>query len=126
MRLPRLLVDENLSIALPAFAHRRGFQCAHVAHIGFRTWKDWHLLREITEQDWVLVTNNAFEFRERYRLLELHPGAVFILPSVQRPRQIDLFQAALGSIERTPDLINTALDVLYQGEQIAVRRYALP
>jgi hypothetical protein len=39
-------------------------------------------LKVIAEQDWVLVTNNAIEFRGRYREIELHPGVVFLVPVV--------------------------------------------
>jgi hypothetical protein len=126
LSLPRLLVDENLSVKLPPVAHARGFDCAHVAHTGFHTWKDWSLLDEVAKSDWVLVTNNAVEFRGRYRQIELHPGVVFIVPSVRRTRQIELFEAALLDIVADPDLVNTALDVAYDGDQITVRRYPLP
>jgi hypothetical protein len=66
LSLPRLLIDENLSVALPPVAHARGFECAHVAHRGFHTWKDWSLLEAVADADWVLITNNAVEFRGRY------------------------------------------------------------
>lgn len=126
MSLPRLLIDENLSVALPPAAHARGFECAHVAHRGFHTWKDWSLMEEVAASDWVLVTNNAVEFRGRYRQVELHPGVVFIVPNVRRPQQIELFEAALNDIAAAPDLINTALDVGFEGQEIVVRRYGLP
>ena len=54
----------------------------HVNHLGLRTETDWDLLKVIAEQDWVLVTNNAIEFRGRYRAIELHPSIVFLLPAV--------------------------------------------
>jgi predicted nuclease of predicted toxin-antitoxin system len=123
---PRLLVDENLSVALPPIAHARGFECGHVAHLGFHQWKDWSLLERIAEEDWVLVTNNAVEFRGRFHKIELHPGVVFILPNVRRALQIELFEAALDDLEANPDLINMAIDVSYEGGDIVVRRYALP
>lgn len=111
---------------LPPVAHARGFECAHVAHNGFHTWKDWSLMEEVETSDWVLVTNNTVEFRGRYRRIDLHPGVVFIVPNVRRPQQIELFDAALRDIEANPDVVNSALDVIYEGDQIAVRRYALP
>lgn len=126
MSLPRLLIDENLSVALPPVAHARGFECAHVAHQGFQTWKDWSLMEEVASSDWVLVTNNAVEFRGRYRQIDLHPGVVFIIPNVRRPQQIELFEAALSDIEADPELINRALDVTYDGGDIVVQRYRLP
>jgi predicted nuclease of predicted toxin-antitoxin system len=126
LSLPRLLIDENLSVALPPVAHTRGFECAHVAHQGFHTWKDWSLMDEVASSDWVLVTNNAVEFRGRYKQIDLHPGVVFIVPNVRRPQQIELFEGALSDIEADPDLINAALDVTYDGGDIVVHRYPLP
>lgn len=126
MRPPRFLVDENLSILLPATAHARGYEASHVNHRGLNKAKDWDILRVIAEEDWVLVTNNAIEFRGRYQRLAVHPGVVFILAAVPRLQQIGLFSAALDSIDGSPDTVNTAIDVDYAGEQIRVRRYRLP
>jgi hypothetical protein len=93
---------------------------------GLHRSKDWDILRVIGEEDWILVTNNAIEFRGRYRNPEIHPGIIFILPSVPRAQQRELFSAALDEIQRSPDLVNTALDISYKEDQILVRRYALP
>ena len=88
----------------------RGFECAHVVHHGFHTWKDWSLMQEVADGDRVLVTNNAVEFRGRYRRVDLHPGVVFIVPNVRRVQQVELFEAALADIAATPELVNQALD----------------
>jgi predicted nuclease of predicted toxin-antitoxin system len=88
---PRFLVDENLSPVLVASARNRGFEAMHVNHLGLRTEADWDLLQVVAEQDWVLVTNNAVEFRGRHRQIELHPGVVFLLPAVRREAQLRLF-----------------------------------
>jgi hypothetical protein len=61
----------------------------------------------------VLVTNNAIEFRGRYRQIALHPGVVFLLPAVRREAQLRLFVAALDHVRKHPDLVNTALDVTF-------------
>jgi len=83
-------------------------------------------MEEVAASDWVLVTNNAVESRGRYRQVELHPGVVFSVPNVRRAQQIELFEAALDDIAAAPDLVNTALDATYEGEEIVVRRYGLP
>lgn len=106
MTTPRFLVDENLSPALVDPARERGFEAMHVNHLGLRTDTDWDLLRIIAGQDWVLVTNNAIEFRGRYRRIELHPGVVFLLPAVRRTQQVRLFEAALDHVRLHPDLTN--------------------
>jgi hypothetical protein len=51
---------------------------------------------------------------------------VFIVPNVRRPQQIELFEAAPQDIEADSDLLNVALDVAYEDDEIVVRRYPLP
>ena len=126
MKAPRFLVDENLSVLLPGTAHARGYEATHINHYGLRQSKDWDILKVVAEEDWILVTNNAFEFRGRYQRIEVHPGVVFLIPAVPRQQQIELFSAALDTITRAPDMTNTALDVAYAGNHIRVNRYILP
>ena len=127
MTAPRFLVDENLSVKLPEAAHQRGFEATHVVHLGLSEWTDWDILDVIDKHEWILVTNNAVEFRSRYRAIKIHPGVVFLLPSVRREQQLTLFKAALDDIAINPDMINQAIDVdLAEGSKIIVRRYELP
>lgn len=127
MNAPRFLVDENLSPALVDPARERGFEAMHVNHLGLRTDTDWDLLRVVAEQDWVLVTNNAIEFRGRYGRIELHPGVVFLLPAVRRAQQVRLFEAALDHVRSHPDLTNRALDVALDPlGHVTVTPYDLP
>ncbi len=127
MTAARFLIDENLSPALVAVAHGCGFEATHVNYLGLRTNTDWDLLDVVADQDWVLVTNNAIEFRGRYRRITLHPGVVFLLPSVPRLNQIRLFAAALSVIQVLPDLVNQALDVtMADGSEPVVVTYDLP
>ena len=124
----RFLVDENLSVKLPEVAHKRDFEATHVIHLGLSGWDDWNILEIVEKAGWVLVSNNAVEFRSRYRGIEVHPGVVFLLPSVRREQQIMLFEAALDDIAINPDMTNQALDVCFSEDarKILVRRYALP
>ena len=62
-----LLIDENLSIELPGFAHAAGFESQHVNQLGLRTKGDPVLMRRIVDDDWTLVTNNWREFLARYK-----------------------------------------------------------
>ncbi len=127
MTAPRFLIDENLSPYLVSPAHDRGYEAAHVNHLGLRCETDWDLLKIIAAEDWTLVTNNAIEFRGRYREIELHPGVVFLLPSARRPDQLRLFTAALDHVANQPDLINLALDVAFGSQDEAVvTEYHLP
>jgi Domain of unknown function (DUF5615) len=108
-------------------ARRRGFEAMHVNYLGLRTETDWDLLKVIAEQDWVLVTNNAIEFRGRYRAIELHPGVIFLLPTVRRAEQLRLFEAALRHVSTDGDMVNRALDVAFDRNRAAiVTAYDLP
>jgi len=97
---PRFLVDENLSVKLPEVTHRCGFEATHVVHLGFGEWKDWNILEVVEEHGWVLVTNNAVEFRSRYRAVKIHPGVIFLLPSVRREQQL-MHHRGRGNMWRT-------------------------
>jgi predicted nuclease of predicted toxin-antitoxin system len=124
---PRFLIDENLSLALVEPARQRGFEAMHVNHLGLRTETDWDLLKVIAEQDWVLVTNNAIEFRGRYRDIELHPGVVFLLPAVRRAEQLRLFETVLDHVSTNADMVNRALDVTLDSNlSVVVTAYDLP
>ena len=124
---PRFLIDENLSPLLVEPARARGYEAMHVNHLGLRTEADWDLLRVVAAQDWVLVTNNAIEFRGRYREIDLHPGVVFLLPAVRRADQVRLFEAVLDHVQGHPDLVNMALDVAFDGAgEPTVAEYELP
>ena len=109
----RFLIDENLSPALVEPAQERGFEAIHVSHLGLRTETGWDLLKVVAEQDWVLVTNNAIEFRGRYGSIELHPGVIFFLPAVRRPEKVRLFEAASDHAQIHPDMVNRALDIAF-------------
>ena len=127
MTPPRFLIDENMSPALTEIARTAGFEAMHVNYLGLRTNTDWELLKVIEEHDWVLVTNNAIEFRGRYREIELHPGVVFLLPAVPRREQVRLFEAALDYVRIYPDLVNVALDVAFDSDlEAVVIPYDLP
>lgn len=123
---PRFLVDENLSVLLPNAAQAHNFEAIHVNHRGLHQARDWEILRIAIAEEWVLVTNNAIEFRGRYQKLDVHPGIVFLLPAVPRAQQLELFTAALDEIDKRPDMTNTALDVDYDRGHPRVRRYPLP
>jgi predicted nuclease of predicted toxin-antitoxin system len=124
---PRFLIDENLLPHLTGIAHDNHYAAAHVNHLGLRGEKDWDLLKLGSAEEWTLVTNNAMEFRGRYRLIDLHPGIVLLIPSVSRFDQLRLFMSALRYIEHLPNMINRALDITLgpQGEPV-VKEYKLP
>ena len=59
----RFLIDECLSVDLVAVAGECGHEAQHVARVGRAGWKDWNVVRYASEGDFILVTNNASDFR---------------------------------------------------------------
>jgi predicted nuclease of predicted toxin-antitoxin system len=91
----RFLINECLSVDLIIAARRSGHEARHVAHIGRAGWKDWNVVRCACDGDFVLVTNDASDFRHLYASHPLHAGLVILIPAVNRVVQQRLFKAAL-------------------------------
>ena len=91
----RFLIDECLTVRLVSIAVEEGYAAQHVAHVGKAGWKDWHVLEYARTGDFVLVTNNATDFRKLYASEYLHAGLVILLPSVDANLQQQLFRGAL-------------------------------
>ncbi|MGH8132693.1 MAG: DUF5615 family PIN-like protein [Steroidobacteraceae bacterium] len=70
----RFLIDECLSVRLVVVAGEAGYEAHHVAHLGKEGWKDWNVASYACEKDFVLVTNNAADFRK----LSYMPSRLFI------------------------------------------------
>jgi predicted nuclease of predicted toxin-antitoxin system len=122
----RFLVDECLSIDLVAVAQKAGHDAYHVAHVGKAGWKDWNVARHAREGDFVLVTNNASDFRRLYAAQPLHAGLVIIIPNVGRVMQQQLFLGALEQLAAIGEPINQVLEVDLDGEDVTFALYDLP
>ena len=83
----RFLIDECLSVNLVTVAGESGHEAQHVAHVGRAGWKDWNVARYAGDGDFVLVTNNASDFRQLYAAQPLHAGLVILIPVVSRDVQ---------------------------------------
>ncbi|WP_428530734.1 DUF5615 family PIN-like protein [Rhodopila sp.] len=87
-----------MSIDLVSVASQARHEAQHVAHVGKAGWKDWNVARHAADGDFVLVTNNAGDFRRLYGTQSLHAGLVIIIPNVNRAAQQQLFRAALDEL----------------------------
>lgn len=122
----RFLIDECLSVDLVAVASQAGHEAHHVAHVGKAGWKDWNVARHANDGDFVLVTNNASDFRRLYATQPLHAGLVIIIPNVNRATQQRLFLGALVELATLGEPINRVLEVDIDGDDITFILYDLP
>jgi predicted nuclease of predicted toxin-antitoxin system len=100
----RFLIDECLSVDLVTVAGECGrHEARHVAHVGRAGWKDWNVVRYACDGDFILVTNNASDFRQLYAAELLHAGLVILIPVVNRVVQRQLFTAALDEFATIGD-----------------------
>ena len=113
----RFLIDECLSVDLVAVAGESGHEAQHVAHIGRAGWKDWNVVRYARDGDFVLVTNNASDFRQLYAAQPLHAGLVILIPVVSRDVQRRLFKAALDEFAVVGEPLNRVLEIDLDGDR---------
>ena len=114
----RFLIDECLSIDLVLTASQAGHEAQHVARVGKAGWKDWNVARHASEGDFVLVTNNASDFRRLYAAQPLHAGLVIIIPTVNRAAQQRLFRGALDELAGSGEPVNRVLEVDIDGDDV--------
>lgn len=122
----RFLIDECLSIDLVLIANQAGHEAQHVARVGKAGWKDWNVARHAAEGGFVLVTNNAGDFRRLYAAQPLHAGLVIIIPSVNRVEQQRLFLGVLDELAGFGEPVNRVLEVNIEGDEATFTFYALP
>ena len=124
----RFLIDECLSVDLVAVASQAGHVARHVAHVGRAGWKDWNVARYAADGDFILVTNNASDFRRLYARQPLHAGLVIIIPNVRREAQCRLFRGALDELAMIGEPVNQVLEVDLDrdGDAVTFALYDLP
>jgi hypothetical protein len=79
-----------------------------------------------SEGDFVLVTNNASDFRRLYGQQPLHAGLIIIIPNVHRSIQRLLFRAAIAQLATTGEPNNRVLEVDIDGDDVSFNTYDLP
>ena len=95
----KLLIDENLSPTLTSKAHEHGYDATAVRDHGALRRSDAGLLALCIDEERVMVSVNAGDFRALCDTAELHPGLI-VLRSVPRARQREHLAAALAHVRR--------------------------
>ena len=78
------------------------------------------------ENDFVLVANNAADFRKLYAEEALHAGLVILIPNVPVDSQKHLFKGVVNKLITHGELINHVLEVDLDGEDVIFDLYELP
>ena len=116
----RLFLDECLSPRIAATLNAEGTHIAvHPRDFGGLGAPDHEVLSRCIDQDFVLVTQNARDFRSLVNTRDIHPGLV-ILPAVGRNRSEDLLRIAIEYLSRCQDpmdaIVNQVVEVSANGE----------
>jgi predicted nuclease of predicted toxin-antitoxin system len=93
----RLWVDECLSPTLVRVVQRR-YEATCNEYRSLLRAQDEALYPVISQEEWVLVTNNYRDFRALAMHAGLHPGLI-VLPQRTRPDQPPMLEAVLDHIE---------------------------
>ncbi len=120
----RFLIDECISASLLQAAYDEGHEAYHITRLGKSGVSDPELVSYALEQDLIIVTNNARDFRRLIEHVEIHSGLVVIVPNVKMEAQGELFGEVLAWIkeQKLADLVNRVIEVDFSGVQV----YDLP
>jgi hypothetical protein len=83
-------------------------------------------VRLARDGDFILVTNNASDFRRLYATEPLHAGLLILIPAVSRLLQQKLFRAALDKLANFGAPVNRVLEVDLDDEDVTLALYDLP
>lgn len=103
----------------------RGHEAHHVVWLGLDGEADWGLMPRIVAGDFTFVTNNASDFRKLYRRETVHAGLVIIVQQVRPETQRELFNLVMDEVGTAGDLVNEALEVRIEGQEVVLERYSL-
>jgi predicted nuclease of predicted toxin-antitoxin system len=94
----KLWFDEDLSPTLVQVAHEHGLEATCNRDRGALGHKDAQLRALVQTEDYVLVTDNASDFRPMYARDDIHPGLLIIPAGDGRARQQELTRAVIAWI----------------------------
>jgi len=117
----KLLIDENLSPQLAAWANDQGLEASAAIYVGLQGAPDIQVWRHAYAQSQIVVTVNVGDFLSLARTVELHPGVIALREAgLARRAQWDRLQEAIEFVRRecAGDLTNQVLEVKGAGELV--------
>ncbi len=120
------LIDECLHASLVDTANGLGYTAYHIEHLGLKGAHDWQLWKRALQDDLILVTNNAQDFRKLSREADIHPGLVLILPMVRPEVQRQLFRLGLEYLAGRTNLINRVIEIDLRKGRVDIQELELP
>ena len=116
----RLFLDECISPAISRALNAEGMHLVmHPRDFGGLGAPDRDVLARCVQQDLVLVTQNARDFRGLVSARDIHPGLI-ILPSAGRVRSETLLRAVIEYLSKRGDpmevMVNRVLEVTAEEE----------
>jgi predicted nuclease of predicted toxin-antitoxin system len=122
----KFFIDECLSPQLARRLNEWNIDALHPLDAGRRGEADHTVLKRCLDEDRVIVTENAADFRGLVGAEKVHPGLV-ILPAVDREGSWRLLQKVLTRLEMEADprtfMVNRVVEVDQAGK---IRVYQLP
>jgi predicted nuclease of predicted toxin-antitoxin system len=122
----KFFIDECLSPALARRLNDLGFDAFHPLDVGRRGELDHTVLNRCVDEDRILVTENARDFRGLVGRVDMHPGLI-ILPSISRQGTLRLLDVVLQFLEHQPNPRDYMFNrVIEMSEDGTTRDYNLP
>ena len=114
----RLLLDECVSPRVAEPLNAEGHVVTALRDVGGLGEPDYRVLRRCIDGDFVLVTQDARDFRSLVAREEIHPGLI-ILPNLDRQRTETLLRQAIDHLDRSGDpvdlMVNRVLEMTEDG-----------
>lgn len=110
----KLLIDENLSPQLAAWANEQGLEASAAIYVGLQGKPDIQLWRHAYAHSQIVVTVNVGDFLCLARTVELHPGVIALREAgLARRAQWNRLQEAIECVRLkcASDLTNQVLEV---------------
>lgn len=121
----KFFVDESLSPVLARCLNDLGFDAFHPLGVGRRGELDHTVLNRCVDEDRILITENARDFRGLVGRVDMHPGLI-ILASIGRQDTLRLLDVVLRFLRQMSDprdyLFNRVIEVT---ENATIRTYNL-